>query len=75
MFHILVRSANSNPDAISDTATQHHYIAIADRPSRAVELVEVACGWTGNQKFTVDMASPTNVPPDIELEEEAVWRI
>jgi hypothetical protein len=54
---------------------QTHYVAIADRPSRAVALLEESSGWLGSEKITVEQATPAIVSPNIDLKQEALWQI
>lgn len=73
LFHILVKVIKGTRD--TQETIQTHYVAIADRPSRAVALLEENSGWLGGEKITVEMAAPHMVSPDIELKQEAVWKI
>lgn len=73
VFHILVKAVKGTRD--TQETIQTHYVAIADRPSRAVALLEESHNWLGGEKFTVELAVPESVAPDIELKQEAVWRI
>ena len=75
MFHVNIVSVRSDAKQQEVTKSQTHYVVIADRPSRAVALLEEHGGWLGSDKLTVEMASAEMVPPNIELEQEAVWRI
>lgn len=73
VFHILVKVVKGTRDTMETIQT--HYVAIADRPSRAITLLEDSHGWLGGEKITVEQAVPEIVPPDIQLTQEAVWRI
>lgn len=73
MFHIFVKIVKATRD--SQETVQTHYVAIADRPSRAIALLEESHGWLGGEKITVEQAVPEMVSPDLNLKQEAVWRI
>lgn len=73
VFHLLTKNVLATRDA--QETVQNHYVAIADRPSHAVALLEETRGWLGSEKITVEKASPAMVPPDIDLKQSALWQI